>query len=149
MALHETTDEQLISSLSVAAQDGLTTHNIQAGLGREVERGRFAFYISSSKHLTPDCAVQGAACGAFKGEWLHIELIWVDQTLQGQGLGSRMMQAIEDKARAKGCIGMHLTTFDFQAPAFYERHGFEIFATLDDFPVRGHKRFYMIKRLAT
>jgi ribosomal protein S18 acetylase RimI-like enzyme len=38
-------------------------------------------------------------------------------------------------------------TFSFQAPAFYERHGFEVLATIDDHP-RGHRNLLMRKRLA-
>jgi hypothetical protein len=34
----------------------------------------------------------------------------------------------------------------FQAPAFYERHGLEVVATIDDHP-RGHQNLLMRKRL--
>jgi ribosomal protein S18 acetylase RimI-like enzyme len=37
-------------------------------------------------------------------------------------------------------------TFSFQAPAFYERHGFEVIATIDDHP-RGHQNLLMRKPL--
>jgi len=37
-------------------------------------------------------------------------------------------------------------TFSFQAPAFYEKHGFEVVATIDDHP-RGHRNSLMRKRL--
>ena len=37
-------------------------------------------------------------------------------------------------------------TFDFQAPGFYEKLGFEVFGVLADYPP-GHKRFFMVKRL--
>jgi len=40
-----------------------------------------------------------------------------------------------------------LMTFSFQAPAFYQRHGFEVLAAIDDHP-RGHQNFLMRKRLA-
>ncbi|MDE0037167.1 MAG: hypothetical protein OXU77_06325 [Gammaproteobacteria bacterium] len=29
---------------------------------------------------------------------------------------------------------VHLTTYSFQAPDFYERHGYERFGELDDYP---------------
>lgn len=42
---------------------------------------------------------------------------------------------------------LYLDTFDFQARPFYERHGYEVFGTLDDYPP-GHSRFFLRKDLA-
>ncbi|MNJ78333.1 hypothetical protein D3C77_760620 [compost metagenome] len=56
------------------------------------------------------------------------------------------MKMAEDLAREKGCVGIWLDTFDFQAPGFYQKLGFTEFGQLEDFPP-GHKRFYFQKRL--
>jgi hypothetical protein len=40
-----------------------------------------------------------------------------------------------------------LDTFSFQARGFYEKLGYCVFGTLDDYPP-GHSRFYLTKRLA-
>jgi len=37
-------------------------------------------------------------------------------------------------------------TFSFQAPAFYERNGFQVVATITDHP-RGHRNLLMRKHL--
>ncbi len=42
--------------------------------------------------------------------------------------------------------GFWLDTFAFQAPGFYEKLGYEIFGTLDQFP-RGSCRHFLYKRL--
>jgi hypothetical protein len=39
-----------------------------------------------------------------------------------------------------------LMTFSFQAPEFYERHGFELLASIADHP-QGHRNLLMRKRL--
>ena len=61
-------------------------------------------------------------------------------------LGTRLLEAAEEEARRRGCRQIVLMTFSFQAPAFYERRGFEAIATIDDHP-RGHRNLLMHKRL--
>ena len=50
------------------------------------------------------------------------------------------MQAMEAEAIRRGCRGAYLDTFSYQARPFYERLGYEVFGTLDDYPA-GHQRF--------
>jgi len=53
---------------------------------------------------------------------------------------------VEDEGRARGCTRAHLDTFSYQARPFYERQGWRVFATLDDYP-EGHQRFFLRKDL--
>jgi GNAT superfamily N-acetyltransferase len=78
--------------------------------------------------------------------WLFIELLAVPEQTRGQGMGSRLMGMAEGLAREKGCVGIWLDTFDFQAPEFYRKHGFTEFGHLQDYPP-GHKRLFFQKRL--
>jgi GNAT superfamily N-acetyltransferase len=90
----------------------------------------------------------GGAYGTTSWNWLHVSLVWVSAELRGQGMGRRIMEAIEGAARARGCTHAHLDTFSFQARPFYERLGYEVFATLEDFPP-GQARFFLRKRLSS
>jgi hypothetical protein len=56
------------------------------------------------------------------------------------------MRRAEAVAAARGCVGVWLDTFSFQARPFYERLGYSVFGTLEDNP-RGGARFFMQKRL--
>jgi hypothetical protein len=56
------------------------------------------------------------------------------------------MDAAEAYARERGGHMVVLDTHSFQARPFYERRGYEVFATLDDFP-RGHQKFFLKKKL--
>ena len=90
--------------------------------------------------------VVAGARGTTSWNWLHIGLVWVDDGHRGHGLGRRIMAAIEDAGRERGCTHAHLDTFSYQARPFYEKLGYEVFATLEDYPP-GHRRFYLRKRL--
>lgn len=63
---------------------------------------------------------------------LYIDILWVNENYRHQGLGSKLLEYVEDTAKAKGCYLIHLDTFDFQAKDFYLKHGYEIFGTLKD-----------------
>jgi GNAT superfamily N-acetyltransferase len=41
-----------------------------------------------------------------------------------RGLGSRLLASFEGQARARGCTHVLGTSFTFQEPGFYERHGY-------------------------
>ncbi len=57
-----------------------------------------------------------------------IGMTWVRDEARGHGLGGRLLADFEDEARRRGCAHVFVTSFTFQAPGFYERHGYrEIF----------------------
>ena len=89
----------------------------------------------------------GGLTGYIWGGWLHVNLLWVTESLRGQRQGSRLMDAAEAFAIERGCLGVTLETFNFQAPGFYAKRGYEVFGTLDDYPP-GHSKFFLRKRLA-
>ena len=59
-----------------------------------------------------------------------------------------MLFEAAEEARRRGCTQIVLMTFSFQTPAFYERHGSEVLATIENHP-RGHGNVLMRKRLAS
>jgi GNAT superfamily N-acetyltransferase len=53
---------------------------------------------------------------------------WVREDRRGEGLGARLLSAFEHEVKSRGCSRVFVTSFTFQAPEFYKRHGYrEIF----------------------
>lgn len=94
-----------------------------------------------------DGKMAGGLTGHSAWGWLFIKLFWISEERRGAGLGSRLLGTAETEARARGCTRIWLDTFSFQARGFYEKHGYVVFGTLDEYP-RGHKRFFMYKILS-
>ncbi len=66
-----------------------------------------------------------ASKGYSYGDDFYISQLWVDESARGQGLGTRLMIACEDLARRRGCLHVWVDTNSYQAPAFYEKIGYE------------------------
>jgi GNAT superfamily N-acetyltransferase len=88
----------------------------------------------------------GGVVARVNWNWLHVSLVWVDEGLRGGGIGALLLAAVEDEGRARGCTRAHLDTFSYQARPFYEKQGWRVFATLEDYP-EGHQRFFLRKDL--
>jgi GNAT superfamily N-acetyltransferase len=82
------------------------------------------------------------------GGCLDIRSVWVREDLRGAGIGSKLMDAVEQEAIRRGCRIATLETHSFQAPRFYERLGYEEIGVLDGYPI-GHKKHYLRKLLST
>jgi GNAT superfamily N-acetyltransferase len=101
----------------------------------------FAVFLRGTKGTI----LGGVLAKAGRG-WLHLNTLWVDPSVRGQGYGVKLVAAAEAEARQLGCHSAYLDTFSYQARPFYERCGYEVFGTLDDYP-QGHQRFFMRKSL--
>lgn len=75
--------------------------------------------------------VLGGIAGNTGGPWLYVAALWVAPGLRGQGIGTRLMDAAEAEAIARGCTGAYLDTFSEPALAFYHRRGYRHFGRLD------------------
>ncbi len=88
----------------------------------------------------------GGMVGWTSFSYLHINLFYLPDTLRGVGLGRQMMVQAEEEAMRRGCLGVWLDTFSFQARGFYERLGYTVFGTIEDHPP-GHSRYFLKKTL--
>ncbi|MET7342319.1 GNAT family N-acetyltransferase [Streptomyces sp. NPDC005547] len=79
--------------------------------------------------------------------WLHLELLWVDPAHRGSGLGARVLAEAERVAREdRSCARSRVETWDFQAPGFYRKQGYEVRGQVDDYPP-GVTEFTLVKEL--
>lgn len=88
--------------------------------------------------------------GAFGNTWcgcLDVRLLWVEEELRRGGYGTRLLRAAEQEAIARGCHTAMLDTYAFQAPDFYRKLGYEVYAEFDD-PQTGAKKFFLKRALA-
>ena len=76
------------------------------------------------------------------GNWLEIEYLFVKEDLRAQGIGSQLLQQAESEAKKRNCRFAFVNTYQFQAPAFYQMHGYKEVFTLKDYPYTGQRHYY-------
>ena len=81
------------------------------------------------------------------GGGAELAWVWVHEAHRGRHLGRAILDAAEREAVRRGCELMVLRTHDFQAPAFYERHGWRRFGEISCDPP-GTSRIFFTKTLA-
>jgi GNAT superfamily N-acetyltransferase len=95
----------------------------------------------------PDTAeTLGGLWGWTSFSFLHIDVLFIPESIRGTGLGRRLVSQAEQEAVQRGCHGVWLDTFSFQARGFYERLGYTVFGSIEGYPP-GHSRFFLKKDL--
>lgn len=94
----------------------------------------------------PDGCLQAGLHGHTWGGCCEVKVLWIAEAHRGRGLGTRLLQAAEHEARARGCSRMVLASHSFQAPEFYEKHGFRRIAAIAEYPA-GHSQVLLLKAL--
>ncbi|AGS70070.1 acetyltransferase [Streptomyces collinus Tu 365] len=98
--------------------------------------------------LDPAGDLAGGLVGHTWTSWLHVTYLWVDARHRGAGLGTHLLARAERIARTtRGCTASRLETWDFQAPAFYTKQGYDVVGVIPDYPP-GITEYTLTKRLA-
>jgi GNAT superfamily N-acetyltransferase len=60
----------------------------------------------------------GGAYGASHYSWLYLSALWVHEEARGQGWGSRLVELFDAEGVVRGCHGVWIDTYGFQARRF-------------------------------
>jgi GNAT superfamily N-acetyltransferase len=95
------------------------------GLGDEAELAIF---------VRDDGRIVAGVSGWTWGDCCELQSLWVEPSLRGRWLGSRLLAAAETEAAARGCLQTVHFTYAFQAGRLYERSGYELAGRVEGFP---------------
>jgi GNAT superfamily N-acetyltransferase len=101
----------------------------------------------SVKVVAEDGSVVAGLAGWTWGTCAGISLVWVREDARRQGWGGQLLAAAERVARQRGCQQIIVTSFTFQAPRFYELHGYVETGRVEGLPVAGEADVHLRKQL--
>ncbi len=143
-------------NLAVSGRIVLETNNKRAA-SRRLWNGliRFNRAQASPFHYSRIVLTVRSARGAILGGLIlqsywkesYVELLWLSDRARGRGHGRRLMAEAERRARRRGSLLLHLNTYSFQAPGFYEKLGFTRVGGMQGSPPGASRHFYA-KRLS-
>jgi len=132
------------------------TDHIEENSQREIFEGLLSYNLEHLEDKNPkDLGIYlkdetgkiiAGLIGNTHGNWLTVKFLWVSDDLRGNNIGSEILQQAEKTAKERGCKYAFLDTFSFQAPAFYQKHGYQDAFVLEEYPVTG-QRYYFTKNL--
>lgn len=122
-------------------------------LSDELDRFNAAAMSDAGDQRELSCRIDddhGLVAGISGWSWglaAGIAMMWVREDARGERLGIELLDAFEAEAGARGVRHVYVTSFTFQAPGFYESHGYVEFARWDDLPVEGVADVHLRKTL--
>ena len=92
-----------------------------------------------------DGKIAGVITGRAYYNEVYIGDLIVEKAYRREGVGSKLVEAVENAYKDKGYEKIALTTFGFQAPEFYKKLGYELEFIRKDNDSKLSKYFYLKK----
>ena len=87
----------------------------------------------------------GAASGLTDRNWFYLTDLWLEMEYRCHGIGTTLLQCLEDAVRQQGIRNFYTWTAGYEAPSFYRKLGYTTLGELKDFFPTGHSRLAMHK----
>jgi ribosomal protein S18 acetylase RimI-like enzyme len=122
-----------------ALRTGLTKFN-EAFTGA-VFREKISSFVKDDSGV-----IVGGILGEINWNWMHIQGLWIDESVRNDGWGLKLLSQMEAYALSKSTTNIRLETTTFQALGFYVKAGYSVFGELANMP-DGHTCYFLQKQL--
>jgi GNAT superfamily N-acetyltransferase len=139
MAEVEVTDRPPAADLETLAQG--VAQFMRSTFPRGLEERPLAVFARAS-----DGALIGGLSGVTGKDEFFVSDFFVAANERRRGLGTKLLQAGEAEARARGCLAAWLMTSSAEAKAFYEKLGYRTFGVVERL-APSPPRFFLSKLL--
>ena len=117
------TDTSLMEEQNKVVREGIISFN-EPFIGSKPKR--FSVYAKDKNQI-----IGGAIVYAHTTS-IYIDVLWVDNNYRGSGIGTDLLNAVEQEALKRNISESTLDTFSFQAEEFYLKQGYTHLGTIKD-----------------
>lgn len=109
------------------AKKALNQYNLQSEYGESIDKGSIFIAVDLDGKDVGSCLCH------FRGNWLEIHTIWIVEEHRTKGIGTQIIQKLEELVKQKKLLGIMVPVTEFQSPEFYIKEGFEEFGRLENY----------------
>lgn len=120
-------------------RNALHEYNV-AQIGQDKHYSVFAF--------SPEEKIIGGVLVYQEAQSIFIDILWVDESERGKGLGTELLLAAEKEAVRRKVLYSTTDTLAFQAVDFYRKNGYEQIGIVKEY-IEGHDRYFFRKKLSS
>ena len=103
-----------------------TVRDIDVNGKRVIVRVDFNVPLDENGNITDDKRIVGVITGHTYYKEVHIADLIILEEYRKQHIGSELIKIVEETFKNKGFENINLTTYEFQAPEFYKKCGFNV-----------------------
>jgi len=81
----------------------------------------FGFFIRNERD-----EIMAGCCGWTWAQACQIQSLWVHPSWRGNGYGRTLLESAENEAHERNCKMVLISSYSFQAPAFYQKCSYEL-----------------------
>lgn len=79
--------------------------------------------------------------------WFYLTDLFVEKAYRGRGVGAELLCSLEEVIAKSGVTNIWVWTAGYEAPGFYQKMGYEIFAEMEDWYSDGSPRVGLRKKI--
>lgn len=127
-------------------RDGFDEHTMDNGV--EVQSAdRFSFTaVLDDKFIGCSSGLAYKNAQQYSG-WFYLTDLFVEKPYRHQALGSKLLLDLEEQVKTIGVINIWVWTAGYEAPPFYQKMGYKIFAEMENWYSDGSSRVGLRKSL--
>jgi ribosomal protein S18 acetylase RimI-like enzyme len=127
-------------------QTAFDEHGLE--FGNPPEKSERHGFVASEDNKFVGCS-SGLAYKSISGynKYFFLSDLIVEKEYRKNGYGKKLLSLLENKIRELGIVYIWTWTAGYEAPDFYVKQGYEIFATFENWYPSGHARVGLKKKL--